>query len=51
MIESTQDKQKEIAFFDGHAAADSSPIEATTADLTIVGGAGPCGKGAVRQRQ
>ena len=37
MIQSTQDKQKEIAFFDGHAAADSYDVFAPESNLRLIG--------------
>src|SRR4051794_14409717 len=37
MIESTQDKQKEIAFFDGHAAADSYDVFTPDSNARLIG--------------
>jgi ubiquinone/menaquinone biosynthesis C-methylase UbiE len=37
MIESTQDKQKEIAFFDGHAAADSYDVFTPDSNQRLIG--------------
>ena len=37
MIESPQDKQKEIAFFDGHAAADSYDVFTPESNLRLIG--------------
>jgi ubiquinone/menaquinone biosynthesis C-methylase UbiE len=37
MIESTQDKQKEIAFFDGHAAADSYDVFTPDSNVRLIG--------------
>jgi len=37
MIESTQDKQKEIAFFDGHAAADSYDVFTPDSNIRLIG--------------
>jgi len=36
MIESTQDKQKEISFFDGHAAADSYDVFTPESNLRLI---------------
>jgi ubiquinone/menaquinone biosynthesis C-methylase UbiE len=36
MIESTQDKQKEIAFFDGHAAADSYDVFTPDSNMRLI---------------
>jgi ubiquinone/menaquinone biosynthesis C-methylase UbiE len=36
MIESSQDKQKEIAFFDGHAAADSYDVFTPESNLRLI---------------
>ena len=37
MIESPQDKQKEIAFFDGHAAADNYDVFTPESNLRLIG--------------
>ena len=36
MIVSTQDKQKEIAFFDGHAAADAYDVFTPESNLRLI---------------